>query len=446
VGFESGRETAQQMKDNQVFETTPSATAITHSSEQLSSTEAPAWRRYSGAVLIIAVAFGIRYWLTPLLGEELPFMLFIAASLVAAWYGGAAAGVVALLLGLFLADHFFVARPNATAAHPPGVLYLVRYLFTASLGIGLIETLHRGRRKLQREILRRQRSEAALLEAQTQLKSHARELENCVIKRTADLAATVKYLESLLYHIGHNLRAPLRAMEGYATVLVNEYGSRLDATARDYSAHISDAVSRMDDLIHDLLEYGRLGYVPLPMAELALDQALEKVLFRLGFEIRERNAQVSIRHPLPCVRANSEMLEQVLTNLIENAIKFVPTGVQPRVQVYAETVGTKVRLWIQDNGPGIPPAYQERIFGVFETLDRCKGGNGIGLAIVKQAMQRIGGEVGVESPPEGGSRFWIQLSTASDQRMSQTVDSRKTETPVRESAEQPSFNGAPMPL
>lgn len=436
----------QQMKDDQIPETNYSATKTPFLVEHWSPTEAPAWRRYLGAVLIISVAFGIRYWLTPFLGDELPFMLFIAAALVAAWYGGALAGTVALLLGLFLADHFFMARPKGGWTHSEEVLYLVRYLFTASVGIGLIETLHRSRRKLEREIMRRQRTEAALIEAQTQLKSHALELEACVVKRTGDLAATVKYLESLLYHIGHNLRAPLRAMEGYATVLVNEYGSKLDATARDYSAHISDAVGRMDDLIHDLLEYGRLGYVPAPMVGLALCHALDKVLFRLGFEIRERDAQVSISHPLPWVRANSEMLEQVLTNLIENAIKFVRTGVRPRVKIHAETVGTRVRLWIQDNGPGIPAAYHERIFGVFETLDRRKGGTGMGLAIVKQAVQRMGGEVGVESPPEGGSRFWVQLSAVADQPTADTVDSRQYETRSHDFTSQRSLNGVPAPL
>jgi signal transduction histidine kinase len=446
VVLESGREKTLQMKDNQVFETFHSANEVPYLAEPWSPTEAPAWRRYLVAVLSISLAFVVRYWLTPFLGDELPFMLFIAAALVAAWYGGALAGSVALLLGLFLADHFFMTSPKEGWTHSAVVLHLVRYLFTASVGIGLIETLHRSRRKLQREILRRQRTEAALLEAQTQLKSHARELEDCVIKRTGDLAATVKYLESLLYHIGHNLRAPLRAMEGYATVLVNEYGSKLDATARDYSAHISDAVTRMDDLIHDLLEYGRLGYAPLPMIGLALDQALDRVLFRLGFQIRASNAQVSIRLPLPWVRANSEMLEQVLTNLIENAIKFVPTGVQPRVEVHAETLGTKVRLLIQDNGPGIPSAYQERIFGVFETLDRCKGGTGIGLAIVKQAMQRMGGAVGVDSPPEGGSRFWIQLSTAAELRTTETVDSRRVGKPGRDSADAFRVIGAPVSL
>jgi signal transduction histidine kinase len=341
-------------------------------------------------------------------------MLFIAASLVAAWYGGAVAGIVALLLGLFLADHFFLARPMGAMAHSAELLYFVRYVFTASLGIALIETLHRSRRKLQREVARRQRAQTALLQAQAQLETHAQELERCVTNRTAELAATVKYLESLLYHIGHNLRAPLRAMEGYATVLVDEYASRLDATAREYSAHISDAAKRMDELIHDLLEYGRLGYVPLPTSDLALDQVLDKVLFRLGFEIRTRNAKVEISGALPRVRAHLETLEQALTNLVENAIKFVDPQIQPLVRICAEARDGRVRLWIQDNGPGVPAAYRDRIFGVFETLQPSRGrpGTGIGLAIVKQGVQRLGVKVGVESGAAGGSRFWIELPAA----------------------------------
>src|SRR5689334_10548727 len=183
--------------------------------ERIPAPDMPAWQRYLAALFCILVAFCIRYWLTPVLGEELPFMLFIAASLVAAWYGGAVAGAVALLLGLFLADYFFLAKAKAQLTHSTEILYFVRYLFTASLGIALIETLHRNRRKLQREVARRQCSEAELLLTQNLLKTHAEELEESVARRTGELAATVKYLESLLYHIGHNLRAPLRAMEGY---------------------------------------------------------------------------------------------------------------------------------------------------------------------------------------------------------------------------------------
>lgn len=379
--------------------------------DRIPGPDMPAWQRYLAALFCILMAFCIRYWLTPILGEELPFMLFIAASLVAAWYGGAVAGTAALLLGLFLADYFFLAKAKAQLTHSTEVLYFLRYLFTASLGIALIETLHRNRRKLQREVARRQNSEAELLRAQNMLKTHAEELEQSVARRTAELAATVKYLESLLYHIGHNLRAPLRAMEGYATILVEEYGSKLDHTAKDYSAHISDAAKRMDALIHDLLEYGRLGYVQLPISSVNLDQLLDRVLFRLGFEIRTRKAEVQVLGPLPRVRANAELLEQVLTNLVENAVKFVPAGMQPKVRIRAELQPATARLRIQDNGIGIPEPYRQRIFEVFETLPspQASGGTGIGLAIVKQAMQRMGGQVGVESMPGTGSSFWIEL-------------------------------------
>src|SRR5579883_2607496 len=376
--------------------------------------EKPAWRRYAGALVCILVAFGVRYWISPLVGDELPFMLFIAASLVAAWYGGAVAGIVALLLGLLLADHFFLVHGRSGVTHPTQALYFVRYLFTASLGVALIETLHRTRRKLEAEVARRRRSESALLEAQERLRTHAQDLEHCVARRTSELAATVKYLESLLYHIGHNLRAPLRAMEGYATVLVDEYGSRLDATAREYSAHISDDAKRMDQLIHDLLEYGRLGYVQLELGPVNLEKVLEQVLFRLGFEIRSTGADVQFDRPLPTVRANPEMLEQVLTNLVENAARFVPAGVRPEIRVSAETRGNRVLVWVHDNGVGIPTQFRQRIFGVFETLGPPgrHGGTGIGLAIVQQAMQRMGGSVGVESNPGQGSSFWIELSEA----------------------------------
>jgi signal transduction histidine kinase len=380
----------------------------------------PLWRRYLAALLCILIAFCVRYWLTPVLGEELPFMLFISASLVAAWYGGAVAGTAALLLGLFLADHFFLMKAKSELTRSTEVLYLVRYLFTASLGIALIETLHRSRRKLQREVARRQRSEIALLLAQQQLKTHADELEQCVAKRTAELAATVKYLESLLYHIGHNLRAPLRAMEGYATVLVDEYTPKMDATAKDYSAHISDAAKRMDELIRDLLEYGRLGCVLLPMSQVSLSQVLERVLFRLGFEIRTKNAEIKVIEPLPETWANAGMLEQVITNLVENAIKFVAPGTRPRVEIGCETRVSGTRLWIQDNGIGILQPYLERIFEVFETLPspQRSEGNGIGLAIVKQGMQRMGGRVGAESQPGSGSRFWIELPMVPAQMIS----------------------------
>ena len=374
----------------------------------------PLFKRYAVSVGCILIAFLIRYFLTPVLGEELPFMLFIAAALVAAWYGGAASGVVALLLGLLLADYFFLATGKAGEPHPPQIFYFIRYFFTASLGIALIEVLHRNRRALENEVQRRARSEKTLIEAETRLKAHAQELERAVADRTAGLAASLKSLQELLYHIGHNFRAPLRSMEGYSSLLLEEYALKMDAPAQHYAKHICASAERMDELIQALLEYGRLGYVELALSTVNVEEVLERVMFRLSYEIQTRKAALQVVGRFPRVWANPEVLEEVLTNLVENAIKFSLPGQAPEARIRNEPMGDRVRIWIEDNGIGIEPQYHQRIFEPFETLEpRPRGqGIGMGLAIVKQGMKRMGGGCGVESQPGGGSRFWIDLPAA----------------------------------
>ncbi|HEV2393872.1 MAG TPA: ATP-binding protein [Verrucomicrobiae bacterium] len=382
-----------------------------------------AFKRYAMALVSVLAAFAVRYWLTPLLGEELPFMLFIAAALVTAWYGGAVTGMIALLLGLLLASFFFLpARPASASRVSLETLQFIRYCFTAAVGIGLIEVLHRDQRRtqeaadeLRREVARRERSEEALQRAQAQLRQHATQLEQRVSERTTDLLATVESLKELLYHIAHNLRAPLRAMEGYSQMLITDYGSKLDATAREYSQHISEASRRMDELIQDLLAYGRLGHLKPELSRVSLQEAVESARFQLGYQIRQREAEVTILEPVPEVLANAQVLTAALIHLLENAIQFTSPGTLPRVTVRAEPKGSRVRLWIEDNGIGIEPRYHERIFTPFETLSpaRERRGTGIGLAIVRHGLHRMGGEVGVESQLGQGSRFWIELQRAS---------------------------------
>ncbi len=373
--------------------------------------EPPLWRRYTVVGICVLVAFAIRYFLSSLLGEELPFMLFIAAALVASWYGGAVAGAASLLMGLLLADFVFLAPAKQNISHSAALFYLFRYVFTASLGIVLIEVLHRSRRNLAHEVDRRKRSEAALRLAQAEVKQHADELERRVEQRTLELQAAVQSLQGLLYHIAHNFRAPLRAMEGYTTILMDEYASRLDSRAQEYSRHISDAAQRMDELIHDLLDYGRLGHAKIRLDTVPLEAVVEKVLYRLAYEVRRKNADVFVRHPLPEVCADRELLEQVLTNLVENALKFVAPDLQPHVEIRADRREHKIRIWVEDNGLGISSQYFQRIFRAFETLGVREGGNGtgIGLAIVKEGARRMRGEAGVESTVGKGSRFWLDL-------------------------------------
>ena len=404
--------------------------------------EVPAVRRYIVAAVFVAVAFAIRYWLTPVLGEELPFLLFVAAALGAAWYGGALVGVVALLLGLFLGDYFFLTSTGGPDTSPRvKLIHIIRYTFTASVGIVLIEVLRRGKRRVEAaaeelrwEVARRKRSEEALLEAQAQLRSHAEGLEQRVAERTASLTRTVASLEDLLYHIAHNLRAPLRAMDGFTTLLLTETaagsrshcqagslihiegGSNLNATAQDYATQISLAANRMDKLIQDLLDYGRLGHMEIPLKTLSLEQAVEGALAELSYQVQSQNAAVEIVRPLPEVRANAKVLKEVLINLLDNALKFVAHGTAPQVRLWAEEGGSRVRLWVEDNGIGVSSQYLERVFLPFERLHPVEayGGTGIGLAIVKQGAQRMGGGAGVEPKQGAGSRFWVELPAASE--------------------------------
>lgn len=250
-----------------------------------------------------------------------------------------------------------------------------------------------------------------ITEREAALRDYAVELERRVVERTANLQESVQSLEGVLYHVAHDLRAPLRAMQGLTTLLLEEYSKEFDAAGRDYAGRIVTAASRMDILIRDLLAYGRLGHVELHPQKVELEKITKYVLDVMHDDIRERSAQFDIQHPLPVVSANELVLQQILLNLFSNALKFVAPGVAPRVRIWAEAVNGKIRLNIKDNGIGIEPEHQERIFRVFERLHRPEDypGTGIGLAIVQKGVERMGGHVGVESRCGDGSRFWIEL-------------------------------------
>ncbi len=256
------------------------------------------------------------------------------------------------------------------------------------------------------------------------LLQHAAELEHRVAARTAELQRTNAELEAFAYTVSHDLRSPLRALQGFATALLEDYGPRMDAVGRDYCERIVRGSTRMDQLIQDLLAYSRIGFDELLLSPVALQDVLADASAQLDAEFRRRAADVTIATALPLVVAHRSTLVQVVVNLLTNAIKFVPAGVQPCVCVRAEArtdaghtdgqpTGARraVRLWVEDNGIGIAPEYHERIFGVFERLHAPSvyPGTGIGLAIVRKAVSRMGGRAGVESQAGAGSRFWIEL-------------------------------------
>jgi signal transduction histidine kinase len=236
-------------------------------------------------------------------------------------------------------------------------------------------------------------------------------LEAQVENRTAALRETLQELEAFSYTVSHDLRAPLRAMQGFAQALLEDYAPSLDATARDYATRVVDASRRMDELIQDLLAYSRLSREQLSLSRVDLDTVAAEAVREIEQDVKRRGGRIDVASPLGPVIGNGRILQQILSNLLGNAVKFIAPDVAPEIRVHSELRNGRRRLWVEDNGIGIAPEHRERIFRVFERLHGGESypGTGIGLAIVRRGAERMDGQAGVESTPGRGSRFWIEL-------------------------------------
>jgi len=236
-------------------------------------------------------------------------------------------------------------------------------------------------------------------------------LDALVSERTAKLEQTLGELEGFSYSITHDLRAPLRAMEGFSHLLLEGHAAHLDETGKDLLRRIATSASRMDLLIQDVLVYSRFLQKDLKLEPVNVEK-LVRGMFETYFDFQEPEAEVTVTGVLPTVLGNEAALTQCFSNLLHNAVKFVTPGTKPRVRISAEEKGERVRFWIADNGIGIKPNYFKTIFGIFQRLGTTFAGTGIGLAIVRKAAEGMSGAVGVESEPGQGSRFWLELKLA----------------------------------
>jgi PAS domain S-box-containing protein len=245
-------------------------------------------------------------------------------------------------------------------------------------------------------------------------KIHAREeLERIVAERTARLRETVGELEAFSYSVAHDMRAPLRAMNSYAGILEADYTAHLPSEAMDFLRRISSSAVRLDSLITDVLNYSKVARGEMTLEKVDIDHLTRDIVESYP-QLHEKGATIYLQSSLPPVFGNLGALTQAVSNLLANAVKFVKPGITPEVRIRAEKKNGSIRLWFEDNGIGIPQEGLSKIFGMFQRLHPAEEfeGTGIGLTIVRKAVERMGGTVGVESQPGTGSKFWIELKAA----------------------------------
>jgi PAS domain S-box-containing protein len=269
-----------------------------------------------------------------------------------------------------------------------------------------------------RDITTRKEHEAAIEQLNTQLEHRVQQLTDANAE-----------LEAFNYTISHDLRSPLRSMQGFAQALVEDCSAELGDTGRNYTRRIMTSSQYMDTLLQDLLKYSRLSRTEMDRAQLDLQAIVNEVVESLNREIRDKSATIEVPVPLLSVCGNLSAVKQVLANLLTNALKFVPPERHPHIIITTTTQQLNpplpessaaaappesVRISIQDNGIGIATEHQEKIFGLFERLHNSTTypGTGVGLAIVRKAVERMGGRVGLQSQPGEGSRFWVELPSA----------------------------------
>lgn len=218
-------------------------------------------------------------------------------------------------------------------------------------------------------------------------------------------------LEQLSYSIIHDMRAPLRAMRSFGQMLQEDSAHVLDATAQDYIRRIIESSQRMDQLITDVFNFTSLMREGLTLTRLNPKPLLMGIIESYP-DLDPGHADIHVADAFPDVLANRGGLTQCFSNLLSNAVKFAKPGQKPVIKVWSEHRDPMIRLWFEDEGIGIDPRHQDRIFEMFQKLDTESGGTGIGLALLRKAVEKMHGHVGVESERGKGSRFWIELQAA----------------------------------
>jgi light-regulated signal transduction histidine kinase (bacteriophytochrome) len=233
-------------------------------------------------------------------------------------------------------------------------------------------------------------------------------LEKKVAERTEELAAINKELESFTYSVSHDLRSPLRAINGFSEILKRELGSELTEDADDCLKEILKNTKKMGQLIDNLLEFSRLGKRTMQKARVDMEELFNTI----ADESRRTNPKATfLIHEIAEATGDREMLKQVVINLLSNAVKYSSKNPSPRIEIGSEQKNGNTIYYVKDNGAGFNMRYYDKLFGVFQRLhgsDEFEG-IGVGLAIVQRVVSKHGGKVWAEGEEEKGATFYFSL-------------------------------------
>jgi light-regulated signal transduction histidine kinase (bacteriophytochrome) len=260
-------------------------------------------------------------------------------------------------------------------------------------------------KQLQSELVERKRAEE-------QIKKLNEDLERRVVERTEQLAAVNNELEAFSYSISHDLRAPLRHINGFAH-LIEEHSAQLDPDAQQHLKCIRESAEKMGRMIDDLLNLARLDRRSMALQVTPLNSLVENVLHDLESETADRKIDWHIGS-LPSVNCDPGLIQQVLVNLLSNAVKYTRRRERAVIEIGQSTVEGQLVLFVRDNGAGFDSKYSDKLFGTFQRLhtDEEFEGTGVGLAIVQHIVRKHGGRIWAEAETDKGATFYFTLGEA----------------------------------
>ncbi len=371
-----------------------------------------AWQPYVVAIALIAAAAALRLWPLQALGARLAWLTFYPAVVVAALYGGFSAGLLGTFLScltaLFLLP-VFVDQPFIRDS--ADWLGTAVFFITCTMISGVAEAMRRAQARAKQAS---EQLETANIKLQEEITERKR-IEEEIRTHTAELAAANKELEAFSYSVSHDLRAPLRAIDGFSRVLEEDYAPQLTPDANRYLQLVRGNAKQMGELIDDLLTFARLSRQAIRKQKVSVVHVVRQCLDELQDERKGRRLEITVGDLPPC-EADPALLKQVFVNLLSNALKFTRRRDAALVHIGFQQADGRCVYFVRDNGAGFDMKYADKMFGVFQRMHRAEEyeGTGVGLAIVQRIVHRHGGRVWAEAEVDKGATFYFALKGDSE--------------------------------